>query len=240
MPALRRPSAAALVFAWCGAALFALSLGFFLYSYLVRFGRPSHDPAARAIVVDVLLFTVFALHHSVLARTTVKARVRALVPLTLERSLYTWVASALFLVVCGGWQPVPGELWRLRGVGAWIFFGAQAVAVLVTVLVSARLDVLDLAGVRQLIRSDANGREHVPLESDGAYGVVRHPLYFAWFMFVFCTPYMTMTRLVFAVVSCVYLAVAIPFEERGLIEHFGDEYRRYQKAVRWRMLPGVY
>ena len=51
---------------------------------------------------------------------------------------------------------------------------------------------------------------------------------------------MTMTRLTFAVVSSAYLGFAIPFEERGLIRVFGDDYRRYQRQVRWRMLPGVY
>ena len=51
---------------------------------------------------------------------------------------------------------------------------------------------------------------------------------------------MTMTRLTFAVVSTAYLGMAIPLEERGLIRVFGDDYRRYQRQVRWRMLPGVY
>ena len=37
-----------------------------------------------------------------------------------------------------------------------------------------------------------------------------------------------------------YLVMAIPFEERSLIEHFGDAYRTYRRQVRWRMVPGVY
>ena len=51
---------------------------------------------------------------------------------------------------------------------------------------------------------------------------------------------MTLTRFTFAVVSTAYLALAIPFEERSLIETFGNEYRDYQRKVRWRMIPGLY
>ena len=62
----------------------------------------------------------------------------------------------------------------------------------------------------------------MPLQTHGVYGFVRHPLYFAWVLMVFGTPHMTMTRLTFAVISTAYLAIAIPFEERGLVDVFGS------------------
>ena len=56
----------------------------------------------------------------------------------------------------------------------------------------------------------------------------------------FGTPLMTGTRLSFAVISTAYLMLAIPFEERSLIEVFGDEYQALPaERVRWRMLPGI-
>jgi protein-S-isoprenylcysteine O-methyltransferase Ste14 len=51
---------------------------------------------------------------------------------------------------------------------------------------------------------------------------------------------MTGTRLVFAAVSTLYLVVAIPFEERQMRRTMGRPYDDYARAVRWRMLPGVY
>ena len=51
---------------------------------------------------------------------------------------------------------------------------------------------------------------------------------------------MTSTRLLFAVISVAYLVVAIPFEERSLVAHFGSPYEAYRRQVRWRMLPGIY
>jgi protein-S-isoprenylcysteine O-methyltransferase Ste14 len=69
---------------------------------------------------------------------------------------------------------------------------------------------------------------------------VRHPLYFGWALLVCAVPTMTGTRAVFAVVSILYVAIAIPWEERGLVETFGAAYEEYRHKVRSRMLPGVY
>ena len=53
--------------------MFAVSLAFFLYSYLVRFGRPAAGPGVLVpVVIDAALFTLFALHHSLFARPLVK------------------------------------------------------------------------------------------------------------------------------------------------------------------------
>jgi methanethiol S-methyltransferase len=81
---------------------------------------------------------------------------------------------------------------------------------------------------------------HPRLVTSGVYAVVRHPLYFGWALLVFGAPHMTMTRAVFAVVSTLYLAVAIPWEERSLTTTFGADYEAYARRVRWRMVPFLY
>lgn len=241
MSASPRAPGIALAFAWCGAAAFAGSLLFFLYSYLITFGRPADSAGIiEAVAIDGVLFTVFALHHSVFARPAVKNRLAARLSVALERSVYTWVASLLFIVVCASWRRVPGQLYQLNGPAAVAGYAVQLLAILLTARSSARLDVLDLAGVRPLLSSETRASDHVPLVTTGLYGFVRHPLYFAWTLLVFAAPDMTMTRLTFAVLSTVYLAIAIPFEERALIGVFGAQYRAYQRRVRWRMIPGVY
>jgi protein-S-isoprenylcysteine O-methyltransferase Ste14 len=236
-----RSSTAALLFAWCGAALFALSLLFFLYCYFVRFGRAYDSRVLAPLATNTVLFTIFASHHSLLARSGIKARVSAHVGAPLERTVYTWTASILFLLVCAVWQPVGGELYRLTGTAAWVGYALQLFAIVLTARSSAQLDVLDLAGVRQVLRARQRATPaHVPLETRGLYGFVRHPLYFAWALMVFAAPHMTGTRLAFAAISTAYLALAIPFEERSLVEIFGREYDAYRRRVRWRMIPGLY
>lgn len=234
--------------AWGGSALFAASLVWFLYCYLVRFDTiagasavPTEAGAFLPAAADVLLFSAFALHHSVFAREHAKSYVRRLVPALLERSFYTWVASVLFLLVCTYWQTVPGTVYRLEGIWRPIGYAVQLLGLILTVRASQMLDVLDLSGVRTVQRAQlGTAPAHVPLETTGLYGFVRHPLYFAWALFVFGTPDMTGTRAVFAVVSTAYLALAIPWEERALIATFGDAYHAYRRRVRWRMVPGVY
>ena len=44
----------------------------------------------------------------------------------------------------------------------------------------------------------------------------------------------------FAAITTLYLVVAIPLEERSLRRAFGDDYIRYAREVRWRMLPFIY
>ncbi len=232
-----------LAIAWLGAAVFAASLLWFLYCYLVIYGVRSTDaPVFSAVVANVSLFSIFALHHSVFARAGVKRIVRAVVPPPLERSLYTWVASVLFVGVCTWWQPVDGTVYEVEGVWRLLAYAAQAVGVVLSGRAAGALDTLDLAGVRPVIPAAAKGSppEHVPLKTHGLFGFVRHPLYFGWALFVFATPRMTGTRLIFAVVSTGYLALAIPWEERSLIDTFGKEYEAYRQRVRWRMIPWLY
>jgi protein-S-isoprenylcysteine O-methyltransferase Ste14 len=239
---MRPPRRLALVIAWTGAAIFAASLAWFVYCYLFRFGQPAPaGPVARPLLTNVLLFSAFALHHSVLARSGAKRLVHRIAPPELERSIYTWVASVLFFAVCAQWQAVPGVIYELRG--PWRFLGwtVQVVGVALTMRASAALDVLDLSGVRAVTRS-AGGPAVVPqpLTTRGLYAFVRHPLYFAWTLFVFGAPMMTSTRAAFAIISTGYLMLAIPWEERGLVATYGEEYRAYRRKVKTRMIPWVY
>ena len=232
----------ALAFAWFAAASFAASLLYFLYAYLVVYGTPpAAGQALGPVVADLTLFSIFALHHSLFARAGLKRRLALLLPPRLERATYTLVASLLFFAVCWYWRPVPGVVYTLGGAWRSAAYGIFAAGVGVTLLGARRLDALELAGVRQVMRrSGPPQRQDTPLLTTGLYGLVRHPIYFGWVLLVIGVPDMTMTRFIFAVISTAYLAVAIPFEERSLTETFGQEYASYQQKVRWRMVPGVY
>jgi protein-S-isoprenylcysteine O-methyltransferase Ste14 len=228
--------------AWAGSALFLASLLLSAYAYLIGFdAQLPHLSLPWAVTLNVALFSVFELHHSLLARPGAKQVLRAFAPPELERSIYTWTASLLFIGVCVWWQPVPGTLYTLHGPFRVIAYAVQLAGVALTIRSSAALDVLDLAGVRQ-VQGARLGMppRHVALETRGLYGFVRHPLYFAWVLMVCGSPDMTATRATFAIVTTMYLAVAIPWEERSLVRIFGTDYEAYRREVRWRMFPGLY
>ena len=172
-------------------------------------------------------------------RERVRRWVARLVPPPLERSFYVWIASLILIAVCALWRPVPGVAWDAEGMLLWALRLLQATGVWLTLRSAAILDIRELAGVTQMVAGglQASGAE---FKATGPYGWVRHPIYTGWFLLVFAAAPMTMTRLVFAVVSCAYLLIAIPLEERSMRAAAGGAYERYVAQVRWRLLPGVY
>jgi protein-S-isoprenylcysteine O-methyltransferase Ste14 len=225
--------------AWLGGAAFVASLGVFAWCYAVRYSQPGAGAVSGvrgAIAANVALFTIFALHHSVMARTGAKRWLTRYIPQALERTAYVWVGSLLFAWTCLAWQTVPGVLYRLEGPARFACMGLQLLGAWLTVRSAAVVDVLELGGIKQ-----AMGWPTAPaLKIVGPYYLVRHPIYLGWTVITFGTPTMTATKLTFAVVSTLYLVVAIPFEERSLVDAFGDQYRAYKGRVRWRMVPFIY
>jgi protein-S-isoprenylcysteine O-methyltransferase Ste14 len=240
IPAVResgpRLTPGARLFAWTGAALFVASLGCFLVFYGIYYGIPhAWPPRTGDIAWNVALFTVFALHHSVFARERIRAAVVRTVSAALERSFYVWVASLLLIAVCVAWRPVGGTAWTIERPLAWLLMAVQLTGIWLTVRSAAIIDVLDLAGLEPRRRSGP-----AEFKTDGPYGRVRHPIYTGWFLVVFPVAVMTNTRLVFAVVSGLYLLIAIPLEERSLRATTAGAYDEYIRRVRWKLVPGLY
>lgn len=227
------------LFVWTGAAVFAASLSAFIVFYGMLWDRPGDAEmtfAAFIALYDTALFSVFALHHSLMARTGAKRWIMRVVPPELERSVFVWISSLLFLAVCWNWEPLPGTAWEATGVTMWGLRLAQLFGLWLALRAAAIIDIFELSGVRQLTRTS----KPVEFKVVGPFSLVRHPIYFAWLFLVFGAPVMTMTRLVFAVVSSAYLVMAIPWEERSLVESYGAKYRAYQKEVRWRIVPFIW
>jgi protein-S-isoprenylcysteine O-methyltransferase Ste14 len=229
-----------------GLVFFADALIYFVYRYAVTFGREvSGVRSTRAIMADVVLFSVFALHHSVFARDAFRKLITRIVGV-LERSFYVWIASALFIAVCALWRPIAGVAWRMEQTPiVWAMSGAQLIGVWLTLRSAAVIDIRELAGLKQVtaardVSDPANTTDASEFKTNGPYGWVRHPIYTGWFLLVFAVPVMTMTRLVFAVTSSLYLLIAIPLEERSLRDSSHGAYDRYMRQVPWKLVPRLF
>lgn len=224
------------LFRWAGAFVFLLSLLSFVAMYEIRLRTPAPDDgsATRDAIANIVLFTIFALHHSIMARSGAKAWLTRIVPPDLERSVYVWIASVLFLAVCWLWQPLPGVVWQVRGPGLMLYV-VQLFGVALTLKAAQIVGIWELAGVKQ-----PDPRQPIEFRADGPFAIVRHPIYLGWVLMVFATPTMTTSRLLFAVVSTLYLIAAIPFEERSLLETHREAYSAYQSKMRWRLIPFIW
>jgi methanethiol S-methyltransferase len=232
--------------AWLGGGVFVASLAVCAWWYFVALGRVAQDVGGAqgagvasgfspAILFNTLLLTIFALHHSLFAREAIKRRL-SMIPAHLIRTVYVWVASLLLLAVIAFWRPIGGSLYAARGPLALALVVVEMIGLWLIARAVQGIDALELAGIRAAARE----RPPDPLQTGGPYRIVRHPLYLGWMLLLFGVPHMTGDRLLFAAVTSLYLVIAIPLEERSLVQSFGDEYRRYRSRVRWRVIPFVY
>lgn len=220
------------LFVWAGGLMFVSSLALTAWWYIVWLGHATPFRGWDVVGFDTLLFTAFALHHSALARPSLKAALARFCPDRLLRSVYVWTASGLLILVCLFWRRVGGDAFHVTGAARLAYTAAQVFGVALIALSVRAIDALELAGIRL--------GNHQSLQVTGPYHLVRHPLYLGWVLAVFGTAHMTGDRLVFAVLSSLYLMAAVPWEERSLEREFGQAYRQYKAEVRWRIIPYVY
>ena len=237
---------AALAYSLLSYAFFLLVFIYFI-GFLSSIGVPKGiDTAVSrvswpwAIVIDVLLITLFAIQHSGMARKAFKHWWLRFVPAPIERATYVLFSSAVLALMIWLWQPVSITVWRIESPLAValltsLYWLGWALVLVATFLISH----LELFGIKQAL--DTVLRLKAPdtsFKTPLLYRVVRHPMYAGFLMAFWATPHMTVGRLVFAVTCTLYIVIGSRLEEKDLLELFGDPYRRYQQRI-GRLIPFV-
>lgn len=186
-----------------------------------------------ALGIDTFLLLVFALQHSVMARPGFKSIWMRYVPAPIERSVYVLLTNLSLGLLFWMWQPIEGIVWDVQTpairAGLWTLFAIGWFTVLVTTFL---INHFDLFGLRQTwLYFRGQPYAQLPFVTPGPYRIVRHPLYIGWFMSFWCTPTMSVSHLVFAIGTTVYILIAIRFEERDLVKYFGERYEQYRRQV---------
>ena len=190
-------------------------------------------PLVESIVINLVLLTIFALQHSVMARPQFKKWWTTIVPKSVERSTYVLLASLALALVFWQWRPVPGVVWEAKDptIAASLLYLGLFGWVLVFIS-TFMINHFELFGLHQ-VANNLTGKSMPPMKfkTPMLYNVVRHPIYLGFIVFVWATPTMTAGHLLFAAVVTAYIFVGIALEDHDLIEVFGDEYRRYRARV---------
>jgi len=230
----------ALFFAY-GVACYLCFLATFLYAiaFIGGFWAPTTlDGAPRGAVGASLawnaaLLSLFAVQHSLMARPWFKQRWTRLVPRELERSTYVLLSSAALALLFWQWRPLGGSVWSVESPAArlalWSLFAFGWTLVLVSTFL---INHFDLFGLRQVwLQLVGRPYHEIGFRTPGPYRLVRHPLYVGWLFAFWMTPHMTLSHLVFALVTTGYILIAIQFEERDLVSFHGQDYEKYRHRV---------
>src|SRR6202171_656464 len=70
-------------------------------------------PTAEAFVVNLLLMSVFAIQHSMMARKQFKQWWTQFVPKSVERSTYVLFSSLALILLFWQWRPMPTVVWHI-------------------------------------------------------------------------------------------------------------------------------
>ncbi len=189
-----------------------------------------------AIAIDLLLVLVFALHHSVFARTPVKNRITRVLAPRIERSTYVLAASALLALLLWQWRPIPGLIWQVTAepwrAALWAVF---ALGWLIAIGSTFMIDHLEFVGIRQAVTGRSGD---ATFQARWLYALVRHPLMLGLLLAFWATPDMTWGHALFAAAFSAYIAIGIRFEERDLRTVLGEPYRRYARRTP-ALVPGL-
>ena len=223
-----------------GLVCYLFFLGTFLYAigFLGNFAVPKSIDSGTsknifiAVAVNLILLSIFAVQHSIMARQWFKKWWTTIVPRPVERSTYVLLSSLALILLFWQWISIDAIVWDFKNpLVRTLCHGLFAMGWVVVLYSTIAINHFDLFGVRQVWAHFQN-RKYEPLKFKLVfpYQFVRHPLYVGWFMTFWATPTMTAGHLLFAIVTTTYILVAVRFEERDLCT-FHPEYKGYQEKV---------
>lgn len=198
------------------------------------------------VFVIIFLFLFFALSHSWLASLKMKKSLAEKLgeKIAFYRLFYN-LTSLLFFAFFYFVSPKPDIIvYDLHYPLDIITFTIQILAFLGLVWSAKQTDMNEFIGTSQVKRylrgeySVTDLDEKQIFRKTGPFKIVRHPIYLFSILFLGLRPTMNLFYFVMFVCIVIYFYTGSIYEEKKLVEIFGDDYREYQKSVP-RIIPFI-
>lgn len=228
------------VFAY-GVAAYALFL--VTFTYLIGFvgdfvvpktiNTGKAGPIGTSMLINALLLSLFVVQHTIMARPAFKARWTRIIPRAAERSTFVLVTCCVLWLIIWQWRPMPEIVWQVHHpVGVAVIFGLYGMGWMLVLYSSFCIDHFDLFGLRHVVLYLRRVEyTHPGFARPWLYKLVRNPLMLGFLIAFWSAPVMTQGRLMFAAMVTAYIFMGVAFEERDLLRHLGDDYRRYRERT---------
>jgi protein-S-isoprenylcysteine O-methyltransferase Ste14 len=191
------------------------------------------------IVLIILLFSVFAISHSVLASLWFKNKLVDAIKekIAFYRLFYNLISVIVFVAVYYLMPKPDVIIYDLQFPYDIIILVMQYLSLFGLVYVGFKIDGKEFLGISQIKRyingtyklSDLD--EQIELRTDGIFAFSRHPIYLFSILFLGLRPYMDLFYFVLFICITVYFYVGAYFEEKKLTKIFGNNYVEYQNKV---------
>lgn len=191
------------------------------------------------ILFIVLLFFLFAISHTWLASKKLKERLAKKIDekIAFYRMFYN-VSSVLSFLGFLAITPKPDfVLYDLQFPFDIITFALQILSLIGLIWVFRQFDLKEFLGISQIVRylhgtyKTETLDEKQELNTYGAFKYSRHPVYLFSILFLGLRPQMSLFYFVLFICCVVYFYVGSIYEEKKLVETFGERYKEYQKRT---------
>ena len=189
-----------------------------------------------SVFILLLALALWGLVHSFLASRFAKDMIPAKMSgMDFYRLGYNMFAVVSFAPILYLMSTLPNKpLYQVASPWNLVMFGGQLLSVLFLLITVLQTDTLSFVGLRQLFEKESSG----DLVTRGLYRMVRHPLYTFTLLFIWLTPTMTQNSLIVYIGATIYTLVGAYFEEKKLLQDFGEAYAEY-KRITPMLIPGL-